>query len=131
MVMTTSQTQVCIIGMGAVGGTMAQALTEAGLEVIGLEAGPMRGNLDFPMDELRAGFVGRNEMGAKFIDELPTWRLNVGAPSRPAVGGTMMNGVGGSTVHWCAATWRNHEDDFTERTSTIRRYGESMLPADA
>jgi len=42
--MATQQVQVCLIGLGAVGGTMAHALTEAGLEVLALEAGPSRTN---------------------------------------------------------------------------------------
>jgi gluconate 2-dehydrogenase alpha chain len=129
--MGRQQPDVCIIGMGAVGGIMAYVLTEAGLEVVGLEAGPFRTNIDFPMDELRAGFGGRNEMGSKFLDELPTWRLNEHSPTRSfnhRTLTTMMNGVGGSTVHWCAALWRNHEDDFYPHTSTIRRYGEAAIP---
>jgi len=129
--MATQQVQVCLIGLGAVGGTMAHALTEAGLEVLALEAGPSRTNADFPMDELRAGFGGRNEMGAKYMDELPTWRRNASSPAQPynpRAFTTMMNGVGGSTVHWCAALWRNHSDDFFEKTSTIQRYGESYIP---
>ena len=32
---------VCIVGMGAVGGIMAKELASAGLKVVGLERGPM------------------------------------------------------------------------------------------
>ena len=80
--MANEKVQVCLIGLGAVGGIMAHALTEAGLEVLALEAGPSRSNADFPMDELRAGFGGRNEMGAKYMDELPSWRRNANAPTQ-------------------------------------------------
>jgi gluconate 2-dehydrogenase alpha chain len=132
MAVANEKAQVCLIGLGAVGGIMAQVLTEAGLHVLALEAGPFRTNSDFPMDELRAGFGGRNEMGAKYMDELPTWRLNANTPTQPYSPyqfTTMMNGAGGSSVHWCAALWRFHLDDFYERTSTIKRYGGSYIPS--
>jgi choline dehydrogenase-like flavoprotein len=35
-----SRPDVCIIGLGAAGGVAAHVLTAAGLDVVGLEAGP-------------------------------------------------------------------------------------------
>ena len=36
-----TRADVCIVGMGAVGGIMAKELAAAGLKVVGLERGPM------------------------------------------------------------------------------------------
>ena len=41
------KTDVVIIGMGAAGGIAAYVLTKAGLNVVGIEAGPRLGNNDF------------------------------------------------------------------------------------
>jgi len=46
-------TDVVIIGLGAVGGVAALPLAQAGLEVIGLEAGTWLTRRDFAPDELR------------------------------------------------------------------------------
>ena len=47
------KTDVVIIGLGAAGGYASLALTRAGAQVVGLEAGPRWTADDFPMDELR------------------------------------------------------------------------------
>ena len=62
---------VCIVGLGAAGGIAAHVLTEAGLDVVGLEAGPHWTNADFPPDELTM-YNRRNTLGAKFNAELQT-----------------------------------------------------------
>ena len=41
----------------------------------------------------------------------------------------MMNGVGGSTIHYPAHAWRLHPADFRMRSNTIERYGQEALPA--
>jgi gluconate 2-dehydrogenase alpha chain len=45
------KTDVVIIGLGAVGGVAALPLTEAGLQVVGLEAGSWLRSEDFAPDE--------------------------------------------------------------------------------
>ena len=49
------KTDVVIIGMGAAGGVAALPLTNAGLKVIGIEAGGWLSPRDFAPDELRNG----------------------------------------------------------------------------
>jgi gluconate 2-dehydrogenase alpha chain len=123
---------VCIVGLGAAGGVAAHVLAEAGLDVVGLEAGPHWTNADFPPDELTM-YNRRNTLGAKFNSELQTLRADAISPTRPADYslGMMMNGVGGGSVHWGAWARRFFRTDFTIRSSTIARYGEEAIPEGA
>ena len=41
----------------------------------------------------------------------------------------MMNGVGGTTLHYWAQSWRLNPWDFTVVSETTRRYGASRIPA--
>ena len=52
------KTDVVIVGVGAVGGVAALPLAQAGLEVIGIEAGTWLTPRDFAPDELRNNFRG-------------------------------------------------------------------------
>jgi len=121
MSMRVKPTDVVIVGMGGTGAIAAMALTEAGLDVVGLEAGPWRSTAEFGMDEIRNDV--RNAMGPKFNAELPTSRATArdAAVQVPGVG--MVNAVGGTTVHYTAFSWRMMEWNFRARTETIRRYG--------
>ncbi|HJZ36245.1 MAG TPA: hypothetical protein VJ204_08225, partial [Solirubrobacterales bacterium] len=126
-----SKVDVVIIGMGAVGGVVADVLTNAGLEVVGLEAGPRLDKTDFikRFDEIGESFSIRNSLGGpKFNREIPTWRPTASEPTQPTVAVGMANCVGGSSVHYGAQYWRFMEDDFTVRSSTIEKYGLSALP---
>ncbi|MEJ0028543.1 MAG: GMC family oxidoreductase [Rhizomicrobium sp.] len=126
-------TDVVIVGMGAGGATAAEILTKQGLKVVGLEAGPYLTPQDFAtgLDEIGGCHV-RNDLGeVKYNKEMPTWRYNesVAATDAPAFHNTrMMNGVGGSTVHYGALSWRFTPGDFRVRSDTVKRYGESALP---
>src|SRR5260221_177697 len=82
--MTTrlKDTDVVIIGLGAAGGVAALPLAQAGLDVIGLEAGPWVTKRDFAPDELRNNYPGRPPAGPKAKQEIPTSRAT---PSSPAV----------------------------------------------
>jgi gluconate 2-dehydrogenase alpha chain len=130
--MGTTRPDVCIIGLGAAGGAAAHVLTAAGLDVVGLEAGPHWAKEDFPPDELTM-YNRRNTLGRKFNAELQTLRDDEHSPTRPADYslGKMMNGVGGGSVHWGAWARRFFPSDFAIRSSTVARYGEDAIPADA
>ena len=41
----------------------------------------------------------------------------------------MMNGVGGTSLHYWGQSWRLTQWDFKVRSETIRRYGASAIPA--
>ena len=51
-------TEVVVIGLGAAGGVAVLPLAQAGLDIVGLEAGTRLGPRDFAPDELRNNFRG-------------------------------------------------------------------------
>ena len=127
------KTEVVIIGLGAAGGYAALSLAKAGVKVTALEAGPRWTTEDFPMDELR------NDVRAflsqpKFMKEIPTFRLNSsqqalqgGGPGGLVV--PMVNGVGGTSLHYGKEQWRYLPWSFKMRSETIKRYGAGRIPA--
>ena len=116
---------VIIVGMGAVGGFVSALLADAGLRVVGFEAGDWRHRDDYHPDELGAAYYCRGDMGPKFLAEAPRWRRNEGEPTRPITFslGRMMNGVGGSIVHWGGALRRMHPHHFAFRSHIAERTG--------
>src|SRR5581483_3203641 len=118
---------VVVIGLGAVGGVGVLPLAKAGMKVVGLEAGP---NLDpraYPSDEILLSV--RNHNGKKQNQEVPTWRRNasqVAAPARQF--GTMMNAVGGTSLHYNSQSWRLDPWTFQQRSRVTARYGAGALP---
>ena len=126
---TKKKVDVVVIGLGAGGGTAVLPLAEAGLDVVGLEAGGRFSTRDYPADEIRNDI--RNWLGRdKVNDEVPTQRRTAAEASVPAIApGRMMNGVGGTSIHWTCQSWRLMPWNFRERSETIRRYGAGALPA--
>jgi gluconate 2-dehydrogenase alpha chain len=122
---------VVIVGLGAAGGIAAYPLTKAGLDVVAIEAGPRWKTSDFAMDEVRNDV--RNHMGKSKVNvEVPTSRSNASVEATPTVAPQlMMNGVGGSSIHYTAQSWRFMEWNFKMRSETLKRYGASYLPAGA
>ncbi len=130
MAVTLERTDVVIVGLGAVGGVAALPLTEAGLEVIGLEAGTWLGTRDFAPDELRNNVRGWPQSVQKANREIPTHRRSAGAPYSPRGSvHPMMNAVGGTSLHYWGQSWRLNPWDFKVVTETTRRYGASRIPA--
>jgi gluconate 2-dehydrogenase alpha chain len=123
-------TDVVIIGLGAAGGVAALPLAQAGLEVIGLEAGGWLTRRDFAPDELRNNYRGWPQAVQKANQEIPTTRANASSPTtaRGAIH-PMQNAVGGTTLHYWAQSWRLNPWDFKVVSETRRRYGASRLPA--
>jgi gluconate 2-dehydrogenase alpha chain len=122
---------VVLVGVGAVGSLVAPILARAGLRVVGLEAGPYRTRRDFVPDELNSSYYARGAMGTKFLSETPRWRLREGVPTRDATFtlGRMMNGVGGSVIHWGGALRRCHPHHFQYLSYVRENFGEEVLPA--
>ncbi len=121
------KTDVVIVGMGAAGGVAALPLTNAGLKVIGLEAGGWLSPRDFAPDELRNGSRNWPQSVQKAASEAPTVRAT---RSDTAVQGghPMMNAVGGTTMHYWAQSWRLNPWDFKVVSETKKRYGNSRIP---
>src|SRR6266702_5848727 len=129
MAIELKKTDVLIVGMGATGGVAALPLAQAGLEVIGLEAGTWLSPSDFAPDELRNNYRGWPQLVQKANREVPTHRRREGAPysPRPTVH-PMMNAVGGTTIHYWAQSWRLNPWDFKVVSATKARYGASRIP---
>ena len=99
-----SKKDVVIVGLGAAGGIASYVLAQAGLDVVGIEAGPRLSNKDFlkRLDEIGEDFSIRNSLGGpKFNREVPTWRPNVDTPtSAPvAVGMAELRGWINGSLH--------------------------------
>jgi len=124
------KTDVVIIGMGAAGGVAVLPLTNAGLKVVGLEAGGWLSPRDFAPDELRNGSRNWPQSVQKAATEAPTVRAT---PNDQAVQGghPMMNAVGGTTVHYWAQSWRLNPWDFKVVSATRERYGIDRIPEDS
>ncbi|MGO4707342.1 GMC family oxidoreductase [Microvirga sp. 2MCAF38] len=127
---------VVIVGVGWAGSIIAQELTDAGLEVAGIERGPWRdAATDYPptynQDELR--YRIRHELFLRPDQTTFTFRNKMNQTALPIrTWGAFMppNGVGGGGVHWNAETWRFLPSDFILRTHLTERYGADFLPPD-
>jgi gluconate 2-dehydrogenase alpha chain len=125
---------VVVVGIGWVGGIIAAELTKAGLEVLGLERGRLRGRntgdwMENKFDELR--YAIRGELFQNTANETWTLRHNLSETALPMrqLGSFLPGtGLGGAGVHWNGQTWRFHPRDFTMYTSTVDRYGASFIP---
>src|SRR5262245_16079309 len=105
-------TDVVVIGLGATGGVAVLPLTQAGLDVVGLEAGTWLTRRDFAPDEIRNNIRDWPQAVQKCNHEIPTHRPNASAPTTRAGNHVMMNGVGGTALHYWAQSWRLNPWDF-------------------
>ena len=124
------KTDVVIVGMGAAGGVASLPLTQAGLKVIGLEAGGWLSPRDFAPDELRNGSRNWPQSAQKAANEAPTVRATSNDVAVQG-GHPMMNAVGGTTMHYWAQSWRLNPWDFKVVSATRERYGLDRIPEDS
>jgi gluconate 2-dehydrogenase alpha chain len=122
------EADVAIVGLGAAGGIAAHVLTAAGLDVVGLEAGPRLTRDDHAFDEIRndaRAWLAR----PKALHEQPTWREDDSVEAGPSPWPTlMMNAVGGTTVHYDGLSIRFLPWNFHSRSAIVERYGASAVP---
>jgi gluconate 2-dehydrogenase alpha chain len=120
-----------IVGLGAAGGIAAHVLTEAGLDVVALDAGPRIDVTALSFDELRNDI--HNWMAEpKAKSETPTWRSSEDQVARPSPWPILMaNAVGGSTMHYEGVSLRFQPWNFATRSETIARYGAGALPSNS
>ena len=129
----TDEVDVLLVGVGAMGGLSAQVFAEAGLSVVGLEAGPFRPLDEFLPDELEHAYYTRGGLGPKFQQETPRWRETADEEdSREATFslGRMVNGVGGSAGHYGSWLRRFHPWQFAPKSHYDGLYGPDALPED-
>jgi len=111
-------TDVCIIGMGAVGSILAKELTAAGLEVVGLERGPALERKDYaPRDSIR--YIVRHKDQVYARHDPITIRMGKDAPTRLRYTSTPVNALGGATLHWTGQAARFMPGDFSVYTNEI------------
>jgi choline dehydrogenase-like flavoprotein len=121
---------VCIIGSGAAGGTAAKVLTEGGLDVVMLEAGPsLNPEKDYkehvwpyelPHRGVGVGGKHRNELNDEFLAPNGFWDIE-GEPYTSAPGSRFRwfrsRIVGGRTNHWGRIALRYAPVDFKSRST--------------
>ena len=125
------RTDVVVIGLGAVGGVAVLPLVSAGLSVIGLEAGGWFSTRDFAPDEVRNNLRDWPQAVPKAKREIPTSRANINFEALQGGGHPMMNGVGGTSMHYWAQSWRLNPWDFKVVSETTNRYGAHRIPQES
>lgn len=100
------EADVVIVGAGAAGGVLAKELSEAGMRVVVLDAGPFRDpQKDFASDELSMQQLGWQD--TRIVDGRNPLTMGHNNSGR---------GIGGGTVHFTAVFLRFHDADFKART---------------
>jgi len=119
---------VVVIGLGAVGGVAVLPLAQAGLDVVGLEAGTWLTKKDMAPDEIRFNIRNWPMAVHKADGEVPSSRATSSAQAFRGGRHPMMNAVGGTALHYWAQSWRLNPWDFKVVSDTKRRYGASRIP---
>ena len=137
------RTDAIVVGLGAVGGIIAEQLARDGVKVTALDKGPHypKDYFRFKQDEIR--YYTRGSLVPHLSTDPITWRANDGetATMLPWASGPLGTseplhlppsiGTGGGTLHWGGACWRFREADFRMRTTILQRFGKDALPEDA
>ena len=130
VIRSPKQYDVCIIGSGAGGGTAAKVLTEGGLNVAMLEAGPALNPeqdykehlwpYDLPHRGVGVGGKARHELNDEFLAPNGFWEID-GEPYTSAPGSKFRwfrsRIVGGRTNHWGRIALRFAPVDFKVRSA--------------
>jgi gluconate 2-dehydrogenase alpha chain len=119
---------VAVIGLGAVGGVAVLPLAKAGLKVAGIEAGTWLDPRSYRADEIYNNVRSQVTSGNKVKTEIPTFRTSDTQKSRQGATHPMMNGIGGTSIHYHAQSWRLNPWDFRTRSASIQRYGAVSIP---
>jgi gluconate 2-dehydrogenase alpha chain len=102
---------VCIVGVGGVGGILAKELASAGLKVVGLERGPAPEPEDYAgRDSIR--FIARQNQLEWIRHEPFTFRPRPGERARLRYGNSPLNVLGGALLHWTGQASRFMPGDF-------------------
>ena len=127
----SEQADVVLVGLGAAGSIAAHVLTQAGLRVVAVEAGPRRRRDEMTLDEIR-NEIDHWLCAPKSAGEVPTFRAGTGTPAVQSPHPTLMvNAAGGSALHYPGTSPRLFPWNFCARTRTLERYGEAAIPSDS
>ena len=127
---------VVVVGAGVAGTIVCKELTDAGLQVVGLERGRMLdANHDFAMpyvhDELK--YDRHSDLFQNLSRETITFRNAMNETALPMREiGSFKPGecVGGSGVHWGGQLMRFLPSDLEVRSQTVARYGKRQFAED-
>jgi choline dehydrogenase-like flavoprotein len=108
------RTEVCIIGAGASGATVAKVFTESGVNVVALERGPWRKPETFGGDELANAH--RYNLWPDPILNPRTFRATSDDEAKVELFCPVPQMVGGGTVHWTGWLPRMTENEFRQKT---------------
>ncbi|AZH25694.1 GMC family oxidoreductase [Haloplanus aerogenes] len=117
--------EVIVVGLGAAGGVVASELVAEGMDVIGIEAGPMPGTHD--QDELRNVINARLSNTVHDTPERYRQYDDTGATAGNT-GKFNLYGrcVGGSSVHYCGVMWRLLPEHFNMKSEFGELDGANM-----
>lgn len=121
---------VCVIGSGAAGGMTAHVLTQAGLEVAMLEAGPRRDPREFPVHRLRRwNLPNRGLRGDYFQEYLEQTKFLIDDKKEPYGWNgkdyfqfVRTRAVGGKSLFWAGVTPRFGVEEFQPLDDFDRRW---------
>ncbi len=106
------QADLCIIGSGVAGALIAHQCASRGMKVLVLEAGPRLERSARLNQERRFLVMGQNPWPPD-----PARDAYVNSSDFPySLNATRVRAVGGSTLHWTAASFRLRESDFGARS---------------
>lgn len=136
MAKTLPKKDVVVLGFGWTGAIIAKELTEAGLDVVALERGPMQdtnpdGIYPQTMDELT--YNSRRKLFADLSTETVTIRhtaRDTALPNRQLGAFLPGNGVGGAGLHWSGVHFRVDPMELRMRSHYEERYGRKFIPED-
>lgn len=100
------EVDIVIVGAGAAGGVLAKVLSEAGMSVVIIDAGPFRDpQKDFASDELAMKSLGWQD--TRIVDGNDPLTMGNNNSGR---------GIGGGTTHFTGVFLRFHDTDFKSRS---------------
>ena len=109
---------VCIVGVGGLGGILAKELASAGLKVVGFERGPAPKKEDYaPRDTIR--YLVRTDQLEWVRHEPTTTRKNSGEAASRQFRTSPLNVLGGALLHWTGQVSRYMPGDFKLYTNEI------------
>ncbi|MGI4813229.1 MAG: GMC family oxidoreductase [Janthinobacterium lividum] len=123
-----------MVGMGWTGSIMAMELTDAGLNVVGLERGARRDTYpDFAYPKIadELAYAQRYKLMQNLSRETLTMRHSMQEQALPyrQLGAFLLgDGVGGAGVHWNGCTYRPTPADLQIRSHYEQHYGKAFIP---